>query len=219
MTGVSEAAIRQIVSRAIVAGDVVDIYTQAGIAKPDISILNDEFLQEVKDMPQRNLALELLKKLINDEIKVRERSNVVESRKFSEMLEKAVRQYQNRAIEAAEIIEELIELAKRMREASKRGEQLGLNDDEVAFYDALAMNESAIDDLGDDTLKMIARELVEAIRANATIDWTIKESVRAKMRVTVRRLLRKYGYPPDKQEAATTVVLEQAEVLCADWAA
>lgn len=215
----TETAVRQIVSKAIVADEVVDIYTKAGIAKPDISILTDDFLGEVRNMPQRNLALETLKKLINDEIKVRQRTNVVQAKAFSEMLENAVRQYQNRAIEAAEIIEELIALAKRMREAAMRGTQLGLTDDEVAFYDALATNESAVRELTDDTLKQISRELVESIRANVTIDWTIKEQVRAKMRVIIKRLLKKYKYPPDLQPAAVDLVMQQAEVNCADWAA
>lgn len=215
----TETAIRQIVSRAIVADEVVDIYTKAGIVKPDISILTEDFLGDMRDMPQRNLALETLKKLINDEIKARQRTNVVQAKAFSEMLEQAVRQYQNRAIEAAEVIEELIELAKRMRDAAQRGTQLGLSDDEVAFYDALATNESAVRELTDDTLKQISRELVAAIRANVTIDWTIKEQVRAKMRVIIRRLLKKYKYPPDLQPAAVELVMQQAEANCADWAA
>jgi len=213
------AAIRQIVSRAVASDQVIDIFTAAGLKAPDISILSDEFLAEVKDLPQRNLAFEVLKKLLNDEIKVRARKNLVQSRLFSQMLEEAIRKYQNRAIEAAQIIQELIDLAKGMREASKRGEDLGFTDEELAFYDALEVNDSAVKVLGDDTLKTIARELVDTVRKNTTIDWTVKESVRAKLRTMVKRILRRYGYPPDKQEKATQTVLEQAELLCRDWAA
>jgi type I restriction enzyme R subunit len=170
-------------------------------------------------MPQKNLALEVLRKLLEGEIDARSKRSLVQSRSFAEMLERAIRKYQNRAIETAQIIEELIELAREVREADRRGEDLGLTDDEVAFYDALETNDSAVEVLGDETLKTIARELVETVRKNVTIDWTVKESVRAKLRVLVKRILRKYGYPPDKQEAATRTVLEQAELLCADWAA
>jgi type I restriction enzyme R subunit len=185
---------------------------------PDISILSDEFLAEVRGMQQKNLAVELLRKLLNDEVKARSRHNLVQARSFAELLEKAVRRYQNRAIEAAQVIEELIDLAKQMREAQKRGEKLGLSNDEVAFYDALGVNDSAVQVLGDETLRMIARELVETVQRNVTIDWTVKESVRAKLRVIVKRILRKYGYPPDKQEAATNTVLQQAEMLSDYWA-
>jgi len=169
-------------------------------------------------MPQKNVAIELLRKLLNDEIKLRSRKNVVLSRSFSEMLERTIRSYQNRAIEVAEVIAELIELAHEMRAANKRGEELKLTEDEIAFYDALEVNDSAVKVLGDDTLKGIARELVETVRNNVTIDWTVKENVRAKLRVMVKRILRKYGYPPDKQEKATQTVLEQAEVIARDWA-
>jgi type I restriction enzyme R subunit len=169
-------------------------------------------------MPHRNLAVELLRKLLNDELRTRSRKNLVQSRLFSEMLESAVRKYHNRAVETAQVIEELIALAKEMRAAAERGEQLGLSEDEIAFYDALEVNDSAVAVLGDETLRTIARELVEAVRQNTAIDWTIKESVRAKIRVIVKRILRKYGYPPDKQEKATQTVLEQAELLCKDWA-
>ncbi len=186
--------------------------------KPDISILSDEFLADVQNMPQRNVAIELLRKLLNDEIKLRSRKNLVQSRSFAEMLERTIRSYQNRAIEVAEVVAELIELAKEMREANKRGEALKLTEDELAFYDALEVNDSAVKVLGDDTLKGIARELVQKVRENATIDWTVKENVRAKLRVMVRRTLRKYGYPPDKQEKATQTVLEQAELIARDWA-
>ena len=213
-----DLAVRQIVSRAVASDGVVDIFAAAGLKKPDISILSDDFLAEVRDMPQRNVAVELLRKLLAGEIHVRRKKNVVQSRSFLEMLESALRKYQNRAIEAAQVIEELIGLAKEMREASARGEELGLTDDEVAFYDALEVNDSAVKVLGEDTLKMIARELVDTVRRNVTIDWTMRENVRAQLRVLVKRILRKYGYPPDKQEQATQTVLEQAALLSQEWA-
>jgi len=212
-----DAAIRQIVSQAIVPDGIVDIYKAAGIKTPDISILSEEFLDEVRGLPHRNLALELLKKLLNDEIKIISRKNLVQSRSFAQMLDQSINKYHNRSIEAAQVIEELIELAREMKEAHKRGEAIGLSEDELAFYDALEVNDSAVKVLGDETLQKIAKELVEAVRKNATIDWTVKESARAKLRVIVRRLLRKYGYPPDKQEKATQTVLEQAELLCKEW--
>src|SRR5271157_5018642 len=211
-------AIRQIVSRAVVSDEVVDIFAAAGLKKPDISILSDEFLSEVSHLPQKNLAVELLRKLLNDEIKTRSRRNVVKSKLFSEMLAEAIRKYQNRAIQAAQVIEELIGLAKQVREDAARGEKLGLSEDEVAFYDALEVNDSAVKVLGDATLKTIARELVDTVRRNTAIDWTVRENIRAHLRVLVKRILRKYGYPPDKQERATLTVLEQAEVLSAHWA-
>ncbi|KPK82252.1 MAG: DEAD/DEAH box helicase [Gemmatimonas sp. SM23_52] len=211
-------AVRQIVSRAVAPEGVVDIFAAAGLDKPNISILSDEFLAEVRSMPQRNLAVELLSKLLSGEIKTRRRKNVVQARSFAQMLEQAIRRYQNRAIEAAQVIEELIELAKEMREADKRGEDLGLSEEELAFYDALETNDSAVKLLGDDTLRNIARELVAAVRANVTIDWTVRENVRAQLRVLVKRILRKHGYPPDKQEKATQTVLEQAEVISEEWA-
>lgn len=213
-----DTAIRQIVSKAISSDEVIDIFSATGLKKPDISILSDEFLAEVQKMPHRNLALELLHKLLNDEIKSRSRKHLVQSRSFAEMLEKTIRRYQNRTIEATQVILELIELAKQMREARSRGEKLGLIEDEEAFYDALEVNDSAVKVLGDEVLKTLARELVETVRRNATIDWTVRESARAKLRTMVRRLLRKYGYPPDKQEKATLTVLEQAELLGRDWA-
>ena len=211
-------AIRQIVSRAVLSDEVVDVFQAAGLKKPDISILSDEFLAEVQGMPQRNLAVELLQKLLKGEIKTRFRRNIVEARSFAELLEQAVRKYQNRAIETAQVIEELIRLAKDMRAAAHRGEELGLTEDELAFYDALEANDSAVQVLGDETLKIIARELVDTVRRNVSIDWTIRENVRAQLRVYVKRILRKYGYPPDKQERATRLVLEQAEVLSESWA-
>lgn len=185
--------------------------------RPDISILSDEFLEEVKYLPQRNLALELLKKLINDEIKGRSRKNVVQARSFAEMLERAVRKYQNRAIEAAEVIQELIDLAKQIRNAQRHGEELGLNDDEVAFYDALADNESARDVMGDEALCALAQELVNRVRESVSIDWQMRENARAQIRVLVKRILRKYGYPPDMAKRATELVLEQTEALCQEW--
>ena len=211
-------AIRQIISKAVVSDEIVDIFAAAGLKKPDLSILSDEFLAEVRGMPQKNLAVELLRKLLTGEIKIRSRKNVVQAKSFAEMLEQAVRKYQNRAIEAAQVIEEMIGLAKEMRRAHERGEQLGLTEDELAFYDALETNDSAVQVLGDETLRTIAREVADAVRKNVTIDWTVRENVRAQLRVIVKRILRKYGYPPDMQEKATQTVLEQAEVLCAEVA-
>lgn len=212
-----DAAVRQLVSKAVSSDEVVDIFTAAGLKKPDISILSDEFLAEVQQLPHRNLAVEMLQKLLKDEIKVRMRKNVVQGRSFADMLEEAIRKYQNRSIETAQIISELIHLAKEMRQAQKRGKDLGLTEDEVAFYDALEVNDSAVKVLGDETLRIIARELVAAVRRSVSIDWTMRENARAQIRVIVKRILRKYGYPPDKQEKATQTVLEQAEVLCKDW--
>jgi type I restriction enzyme R subunit len=210
-------AIRQIISRAVISGEVVDIFAAAGLKKPDISILSDEFLAEVRGMPQRNLAVELLQKLLKGEIKTRLRRNVVLAKSFADLLEQAVRRYQSRAIETAQVIEELIGLAKQMRDANQRGESLGLTEDELAFYDALETNDSAVKVLGEPTLKEIARELVATVKKNVTIDWTMRENVRAHLRVIVKRILRKYGYPPDKQERATALVLEQTEVLSMEW--
>ena len=214
-----DAAVRQIVSRAVASDQVIDIFTAAGLKTPDISILSDEFLAEVKGLPQRNLAFEVLKKLLSDEIKTRSKKSLVRSRLFSQMLEETIRKYQNRSIETAQVIQELIDLAKDMREANKRGEELGFTEEELAFYDALEVNDSAVKVLGDETLKTIARELVDTVHKNTTIDWTVREAVRAKLRTMVKRILRKHGYPPDKQEKATQTVLEQAELLCKDWAA
>ncbi|MCK4470391.1 MAG: DUF3387 domain-containing protein, partial [Anaerolineae bacterium] len=211
-------AIRQIVSRAVASDEVIDIFAAAGLKKPDISILSDEFLAEVRGLPQRNLAVETLRKLLEGEIKTRGQKNIVQARSFAEMLENTIRRYQNRAIETAAVIEELIALAQEMREADRRGDALGLTEDEIAFYDALEVNDSAVKILGDETLRTIAQELVRAVRNSVTIDWTLRENVRARIRVMVKRILRRYGYPPDKQEKATQTVLEQAEVLCREWA-
>ena len=213
-----DLAVRQIISRAVASEGVMDIFAAAGLDKPDISVLSDEFLAEVQGMPHRNLAVELLQKLLRGEVSARRRKNVVQARSFAEMLEQTLRRYQNRAIEAAQVIEELIELAKDMREANARGEKLGLSEDELAFYDALETNDSAVKMLGDETLREIARQLVETVRNNVTIDWTLRENVRANLRRLVRRILRRHGYPPDKQEKATQTVLEQAEVLSEGWA-
>ena len=213
-----DSAVRQIVSKAVSSDEVVDIFSAAGLKRPDISILSEEFLAELQGMPHRNMALEVLQKLLNDEIKARSKRNLVQSRSFAQMLERTIRRYQNRTIEAAQVILELIELAREMRDAKSRGERLGLTEEEEAFYDALEVNDSAVKILGNETLKTIARELVETVRRNITIDWTVRESARARLRTTVRRILRKYGYPPDKQEKATLTVLEQAELLCKDWA-
>ena len=215
-----DSAIRQLVSKAITAPDqVIDVFTAAGLKKPDISILSDQFLAEIRSLKHKNVAAELLEKLLKGEIKTRSKRNLVQSRAFSEMLKKALNAYHNRAIATQEVIEELIRLAKEMREAVQRGADMGLNDDEIAFYDALAMNESAIQAMGIAELKVIAAELVTAVRKSVTIDWTVRESARAKIRVMVRRILKKHGYPPDLREEATRTVLEQAELLCADWAA
>ena len=173
----------------------------------------------MRGMGRRNLAVELLERLLKGELAIRRRKNVVQARSFAEMLEQTIRRYQNRAVEAAQVIEELIGLAREMREANARGERLGLSDDELAFYDALGVNDSAVQVLGDDTLRDIARELVETVRGNVTIDWTLRENIRANLRRLVKRVLRKHGYPPDKQESATRTVLEQAEVLSGGWAA
>ena len=213
-----DSAIKQIVSRAVASEGVVDIFAEAGLRNPDISVLSDEFLAEVKGMQHRNLAVELLQKLIRGELSTRRRQNVIQARSFAGMLEDAIRRYQNRNIEAAQVIEELIGLAREMREDLARGEALGLSEDELAFYDALETNDSAVKVLGDETLRTIAQELVETVRKNATIDWTVRESVRAGMRNAVRRVLRKHGYPPDKQEKAIQTVIEQAELLSEEWA-
>ncbi len=213
-----ETAIRQIVDKAVVAEGVVDIFDAAGIKKPDISILSDDFLQEVKGMQHKSLAMELLKKLLGDEIKSRVKKNFIQSKKLSEMLENAIKKYQNNLITASQVIEELIEMAKEIRKSDERGKGLGLTEDEVAFYDALLDNGSAKEVLGDDTLRELARILVKRVKENTTIDWTIKESVQAKLRSIVKRTLRKFGYPPDKQLLATENILHQAELLADDWA-
>jgi len=212
-----DAAIKQIVSSAVTSDHVIDIYSAAGIKAPDISIFSEEFLAEVKNMKHKNVALELLKKLLNDELRTMTKKNLVKSRSFADMLAETIRKYQNRTLEAAQVIAELLELAKKIRDERSKGKSLGLSEDEVAFYDALANNESAVRELGDKTLKAMSKELVAMLRKNTTIDWTIRESVQAKLRVYIKRLLKKYKYPPDKQEGATKIVLEQAELLAKDW--
>ena len=213
-----DAAVRQLVSKAITTdGQVIDVFTAAGLPKPDISILSDGFLAEVRGLKHKNVAAELLEKLLKDELKVRSKRNLVQSQLFSEKLKKTLNAYHNRAISTMEVIEELIRLAKEMDAATKRGEDLGLTDDEIAFYDALAANESAVRAMGDDKLKVIAAELITQVRKSVTIDWTLREGARAKIRVMVKRILNKYGYPPDLQEEAVKIVLQQAELLCADW--
>jgi len=213
-----DLAIQQILSDALVSDEVVDLFELAGLQKPDISILSDEFLLEVKDMEHKNTAAELLRRLLDDEIKTISRKNVIEARSFRDMLEKTIKRYQARSIDAVAVIEELIEMAKKMREAHNRGEKLGLTEYELAFYDALCVNDSAVQVLGDDILRKIAMELVTAIKNNITIDWTLRESVQAQMRVSAKKILRKYGYPPDKQELAVKTVLEQANRVCEEWA-
>ncbi len=213
-----EAALRQIIAQAVVSDEVVDIFAAAGLSKPDISILSEEFLDEVRRMKERNLAVELLQRLIKNEIKARFETNVVQSARFSDLLQQALTRYRNRTIETAQVIEELIAMARRFQEESRRGEQLGLNEDELAFYDALASNESAVRELGDEVLKKMAVELTERLRKSVTVDWARRETVRARLRVMVRTLLRRYKYPPDRQEAATNLVLKQAEVLSQEWA-
>ncbi|MFC4861235.1 type I restriction endonuclease subunit R [Pseudomonas sp. MAHUQ-62] len=212
-----ELAIRQIIGNAVVSGEVVDVFEAVGLDKPNIGLLDDEFLAEVRNLPEKNLAVELLERLLEGEIKSRYSSNLAQEKKFSELLDSVIKRYQNRSIETAQVIEELIEMAKKFAAASKRGEQLGLNDDELAFYDALANNESSVRDLGDETLAKIAHELTESLRQNVTVDWSNRDSVRAKLRLLVKRILRKHKYPPDQQEEAAQLVLAQAESLCAAW--
>ena len=208
-----DSAIRQIVSGAVASEGVIDVFATAGLDKPDISVLSDDFLAEMRDMPQRNLAVEALQRLLKGELATRRRKNMVQSRSFAAMLEQTLIRYRNRTIEAAQVIEELIKLARDMREANARGERLGLSDDELAFYDALATNDSAVKVLGDDQLMVIARELVETVRNNVSIDWTLREAARANLRRMVRRSLNRHGYPPDKQEDAIRTVIEQAELF------
>jgi type I restriction enzyme R subunit len=212
-----ELAIQQIVSRAVVSTEIIDILAAAGIQSPDISILSDEFLLEVQQMEKKNLGLEALRKLLNDSIRSRTRTNVVETKAFSERLENAISRYHANAITTAEVLQELIKLAKDIREARNRGQEQGLSDDEIAFYDALAENNSAIEMMGDDKLRVIAHELLVNLKANVSVDWAHRQSARARLRVLVKRILRKYGYPPDLQDAAVQTVLQQAEVLCAEW--
>ena len=201
----------------MVSEEVVDVFEAVGLDKPNIGILDDDFLAEVRNLPERNLAVELLERLLEGEIKSKFASNVVQDKKFSEMLANVIKRYQNRAIETAQVIEELIEMAKKFRAAASRSDALGLTDDEVLFYDALADNESAVRELTDETLKKIAHELTENLRQNLSVDWSSRESVRAKLRLMVKRILRKYKYPPDLEDEAVKLVLQQAEALGEAW--
>ena len=212
-----ELAIRQIIGNAVVSGEVVDIFQAVGLDKPNIGLLDDAFLAEVRNLPEKNLAVELLERLLEGEIKSRYSTNLAQEKKFSELLANVIKRYQNRSIETAQVIEELIEMAKKFAAASQRGDALGLNDDELAFYDALANNEASVRELGDEILAKIAHELTASLRANVSVDWSSRESVRAKLRILVRRILRKYKYPPDQAEEAAQLVLNQAEMLCEAW--
>jgi type I restriction enzyme R subunit len=214
-----DAAIKQILSKAVISDRIIDIFEAAGIQKPELSILSEGFLAEVKEMPQKNLAFEALKKLLNDEIRFISKKNIVQGKSFMEMLDKTIKRYTNRSVEAAQVIEELIELARRVREEKNRGMQQNMTEDELAFYDALGVNDSAVQVLGNETLRKIALELTQMIRNSVTIDWTQRDSVQAEIRLKVKKILRKYGYPPDKQEKATQTVLEQAELIARDWIA
>lgn len=213
-----ETAIKQIIDEALSSDKVIDIFDAAGIKKPEISILSEEFLLEIKGMKHQNLALELLKKILNDEIRSRAKTNLVKSKDLLEMLETALRKYQLNLLSTAEIIQELIELAREIKAADQRGVKLGMSEEELAFYDALEVNDSAVQVLGDEQLKLIAREITEKVKANATIDWTIRDSARARLMVIVKRTLTKYGYPPDKQQKAIDTVLKQAELLADHFA-
>ena len=214
-----DLAVQQIVSRAVISTEIVDILGAAGLQTPDISILSDEFLAEVQGMEKKNLAMEALRKLVNGEIRSKSRVNVVQTRAFSERLEEAIARYHTNAITTAEVIQELIKLAKDIRAAHQRGEEEGLSLEEISFYDALAQNESAVEVMGNDQLRVIAHELLNSLKSNASVDWQHRESARARMRILVKHILRKYGYPPDLQDAAVQTVLQQAEALSVKWAA
>jgi type I restriction enzyme R subunit len=211
------SALKQILDNAIVADGVSDIFALAGLNKPNIGLLSDEFLEDVRQMKSRNLAVELLEKLLRDEIKSRARNNVVQEKKYGDRLLETLRQYHNRAIETAQVIEELIAMAKEFQAALEREAALGLSHDEIAFYDALANNESAVRELGDEVLKRIAVEITEKLRASTTVDWQVRDSVRAKLRILVRRTLQRWKYPPDQQADAVELVLKQAETLSNEW--
>ena len=207
----------KILDNAVVATGVEDVFALAGLDKPNIGLLSDEFLEEVREMPQRNLAVELLKKLLNDGIHARSGNNVVQQKKYSDRLKAVLLKYNNRAIETAQVIEELIQMAKAFQEAMARDDALGLTPDEIAFYDALAENESAVRELGDDTLRKLAIEVTLKLRQSTTVDWQVRESVRARLRILVRQTLRKYKYPPDKTPGAVELILKQAEVVSNSW--
>ncbi len=212
-----EHALRQIVSSAVASDEVIDIFAAAGLQEPNIGILSEEFLSDVREMPQRNLAVELLERLLKDEIKARFATNVVQHHKFSELLQQTLNRYSNRSIETAQVIEELIAMAKQFNQAAQRGDDLGLSDEEVAFYDALETNEASVRELGDDTLRKIAVELTDSLRRNVTVDWSVRETVRARLRLMVKRILRKYKYPPDKEARAIELILQQAETQSNAW--
>jgi type I restriction enzyme R subunit len=212
-----DLAIKQIIADAVVSNEVIDIFKASGLKTPNLSVLSDEFLADVQDMEHKNLALEILKKLLNEEVRALAEKNLVASRSFLQMLEDTIKKYQSRTITSAQVIVELVRMAKEIKKEHDKGKELGLSDEEVAFYDALAENESAVSELGDKVLRQMSQELLEIIRRNASIDWTRREAVQAKLRIYVKRLLKKYNYPPDKQERATKTVLEQAELLAKDW--
>ncbi len=213
-----DSAIRQIISKSVISDRIVDLFEAAGIEKPNISVLSEQFLMEVKDIKEKNLAFEALKKLLNDEIKMRMINNLVTSKSFMEMLENTIKKYTSRSIDAAQALEELVRMAKEFNVKLKEGEKLGLNEDEKAFYDALASHKKAVEVLGDDSLKQIALEIVRLIKTSIKVDWTLRTSIQAELRLKVKLVLRRYGYPPDKQESATNLVLEQAHVVAKDWA-
>ncbi|MCA2004115.1 MAG: DUF3387 domain-containing protein, partial [Candidatus Nitrosotenuis sp.] len=214
-----DTAIKQIISKAVISDRIIDIFEAAGIQKPELSILSEGFLAEVKEMPQKNLAFEALKKLLNDEIRLYAKRNIVQGKSFMDMLDKTIKKYTNRSVEAAQVIEELLELARKVREEKNRGKQQNMTEDELAFYDALEVNDSAVKVLGDENLRKIALELTRMIWDSVTIDWTQRESVQAEIRLKVKKILRKYGYPPDKEKKATETVLQQAEVIAKNWVA
>jgi type I restriction enzyme R subunit len=213
-----EFAVQQIIDRAVVSTEIVDILSAAGLSSPDISIFSDDFLFEIQQMQKKNLALEALKKLLNDEVQSRTRTNITEAKKFSERLEQAIARYHTNAISTVEVLQELIKLARDIRTARQRGEEEGLSSEEIAFYDALAENESAVEVMGNDSLKVIAHELLRSLKSNVTVDWAHRESARARLRREVKRILRRYGYPPDLQAKAVQNILQQAEALSAIWA-
>jgi len=213
-SGQLDAELNQLISKAISSNEVIDLLDSVGLSKPNIAILSDEFLEEVKHMEKKNLAVELLDRLIKGSIKTFAKRNLIQSKKFSELLEASIRKYQNRSIETARVIMELIELAQKISEAEKRGESTGLTSDELAFYDALADNKSAREIMGDEILKQIAKDLTKSIRNNISVDWSIRESVQAKMKMIIKRLLKKYGYPPDETAKAVEVVMEQTKLMC-----
>ena len=213
-----DTAIKQILSRAVISDRVIDIFEAAGIQKPELSVLSEDFLAEMKEMPQKNLAFEALKNDLNDEIRILSSRNIVQGKSFMDMLDKTIKKYTSRSVEAAQVIEELLEVARKVREEKNRGKQKNMTEDELAFYDALGASDSAVKVLGDDTLRKIALELTQMIRNSVTIDWTQRESVQAEIRLKVKKILRKYGYPPDKEKKATETVLGQAGIIAKNWA-